>query len=74
MILPINYSWLSKINDREFMTKLDSEKHLYNSDFERIGNRPFDSFMQTIGGNFVFYFKDQVLIVPADESQPRIVN
>ena len=74
MILPMNYPWLSKINDEEFLTKIESEKQLYNSSLDRIGNRPFDWFLQTTGGNFVFFYKDQVFVVSMDRSRQCFIN
>ena len=74
MILPMNYPWLSKINDEEFLTKIESEKQLYNSSLDRMGNRPFDWFLQTTGGNFVFFYKDQVFVVSMDRSRQCFIN
>lgn len=74
MILPMNYSWLSKINDQEFLAKIESEQQLYNSSLDRIGNRPFDWFIQTTGGNFVFFYKDQVFVVSMDRSKQHFIN
>lgn len=74
MILSMNYSWLSKINDQEFLTKIEKEQHLYNSSLDRIGNRPFDFFIQTTGGNFVFFYNDQVFVVSMDRRTQRFIN
>lgn len=74
MLLPMNYGWLSKINDQEFLTRINSEKHLYNSSFDRIGNRPFDSFFQTTAGNFVFFYNDQTFVVSMDRTKLRLID
>ncbi|MDG1333560.1 MAG: WG repeat-containing protein [Crocinitomicaceae bacterium] len=61
-ILPLNYPWLSKINDREFMTRTTSENRLYDGGLKRIGDRPFDGYIETSKGNFVFFYNDQVYV------------
>lgn len=74
VLLPLNYNWLSKVNDREFLTKIDSEKRLYNSGLDRIGNQPFDSFFQTNAGNFVFTHKGRTFVVSMDRTKTRLIN
>jgi hypothetical protein len=73
-ILPLNYSWLSKVNDQEFMTRIDSEMHLYDTKLERIGNRPFDRFIETVSGNFVFFCQDEIFVLLKDRKTYRLIQ
>lgn len=73
-ILPVRYSWLSKINDKEFMTTIDSEMQLYDAKLKRIGNRPFDRFIETGNGNFVFFYKDQVFVLFEDRETFKLIR
>ena len=61
-ILPFNYSWLSKVNEEEFMTRIDSEMHLYDVKLKRIVNRPFDRYIETGSGKLVLFYNNQISV------------
>jgi len=73
-ILPSEYSWLSKINDQEFMTRIDSELHLYDSNLKRIGNRPFDAFLETDQGNLVFFDDRGVYVILNGVGELKVID
>lgn len=74
VVLPATYSWLSKINEQEFFTKIGVEQHLYDARLERIGDQSFDHYVQTDMGNFVFYRNGQTFIVSEDRLRCSLLS
>ena len=73
IVLPLKYNWLSKINDQEFLTRVDTENHLYDDKLKRIGNRPFDRLLFTRRGNYVFFYNDQTYVVSMNGENTKII-
>lgn len=74
VLLPFKYAWLSKVNDQEYFTKVNTQQHIYTSQLERIGRRPFDWYIQTYFGDFVFYSGGQTFVVSEDGSEERLIR
>ncbi len=74
IVLRAEYDWLSKINEREFFTKINSEKRLYDAILERIGDQPFDDYIETDYGNFVFSRNGQSFLVTEDRKRCMLIT
>lgn len=74
VVLPYQYPTLLKINENEFWTKITTEKRLYTTRLERIGNQSFDWYLETESGNFVFFRDDQAFLVTEDRLRCALIT